>query len=60
MSIGVTFFFSVPKLTEVLKKKIKKLVLKTEQVEKKRSKGGQKLRLWVPPCVFIYENVIEL
>ena len=28
--------------------------------EKKWSKGGQKLRLWVPPCVFIYENAIEL
>ena len=28
--------------------------------EKKKSKGGQKLRLWVPPCVFIYGNAIEL
>ena len=34
--------------------------MKTEQVKKKKSKGGQKLRLWVPPCVFIYENAIEL
>ena len=29
-------------------------------MKKKKSKGGQKLRLWVPPCVFIYENAIEL
>ena len=28
--------------------------------KKKKSKGGQKLRLWVPPCVFIYKNAIEL
>ena len=29
-------------------------------MKKKKSKGGQKLRLWVPPCVFIYENAIAL
>ena len=25
-----------------------------------REKNGQKLRLWVLPCLFIYENAIEL
>ena len=25
-----------------------------------REKNGQKLRLWVLPCLFIYENTIEL
>ena len=30
-----------------------------KEKEKKRVKG-QKVRLWVPPCVFNYKNVIEL
>ena len=43
------------------KKKKKNPELKTDQLKKKKkSKGGQKLRLWVPPCMFIYENAIEL
>ena len=29
-----------------------------EEMNKKKVKG-QKLRLWVPPCMFNYKNVIE-
>ena len=75
MSVGVTFFFSLDRSSVLFffffkasvslgieKKKNKK---KTQnwrpiKLKKKKSKGGQKLRLWVPPCVFIYENAIEL
>ena len=42
------------------KKKKKKPRTEDRTSEKKESKGGQKLRLWVPPCVFIYKNAIEL
>ena len=33
-----------------------------DQLVKKKKKivKGQKLRLWVPPCVFNYKNAIEL
>ena len=42
---------------ELVKKKKKKNGRPTS--EKKKVKG-QKLRLWVPPCVFNYKNAIEL
>ena len=31
-----------------------------EKKGKKKSVKGQKVRLWVPPCVFNYKNTIEL
>ena len=30
-----------------------------EEMNKKKRVKGQKLRLWVPPCMFNYKNVIE-
>ena len=42
------------------KNKKKKPRTEDRSSEKKKSKGGQKLQLWVPPCVFIYENAIKL
>ena len=40
-----SFFFSIPKLTESSEKKKR---LANANPKKKKSKGGQKLRLWVP------------
>ena len=31
-----------------------------EERNKKKRVKGQKLRLWVPPCMFNYKNAIEL
>ena len=48
MSVAVTFFFFFKlRWVWVLKKK-------------KKVKRWPKVGLWVPPCVFIYENAIEL
>ena len=41
-------------------KKRKKKRTEDQLVKKKKRVKGQKLRLWVPPCVFNYKNAIEL
>ena len=49
-----------------MKKKKKKMEKEDRTQEKKGKKEeekrvkGQKVRLWVPPCVFNYKNAIEL
>ena len=48
---------------EEKKERGKPMETSTERRKKsgeERGKNGQKLRLWVPPSVFIYKNVIEL
>ena len=44
---------------EEKKRRRRRIEDQTSEKKKKRVKG-QKLQLWVPPCVFNYKNVIEL